>query len=161
VKSASSLQKQRRVIQITEVRKDWDDDPQKEGAFVDLMKYDPYSDQLEISDRLRNGESDILKAIAANIKEFAGNWDALWGNIELRAKTKQALVDYASKANNMELLEAPFVIRFNDRFHKLQESVTKETGYPDPDKIFFEWDNWVKREIKKFQIKGEDESGGM
>jgi len=157
VRSASSLQKQRRVIQITEVRKDWDDDPQREGAFVDLMKYDPNTDQLEITDRLRNGESEILKAVAANIKEFAGNWDALWGNIELRARIKQAIVDYAKKANDMELLEAQFVIKCNDTFHKLQESITAEVGFPDPEKIFFEWDGWIKREIKKSQIKGKEE----
>jgi hypothetical protein len=66
-------------------------------------------------------------------------------------------VDYAVKLNNMEFLEAPFVIRCNDRFHKLQESVTKEVGYPDPEKIYFEWDNWIKREMKKFQLKEEGE----
>jgi archaeal flagellar protein FlaI len=157
VKSASSLQKLRRVIQITEVGKEWDDDPMREGAFVDLMKYNPGTDQLEVTDKLRNGESDILKTIAANIKEFAGNWDALWENIELRAKMKQALLDYAVKSNNMEFLEAPFVIRCNDKFHKLQESVTKEIGHPDPEKIYFEWDNWIKREMKKFQLREEGE----
>jgi hypothetical protein len=57
----------------------------------------------------------------------------------------------------MEFLEAPFVIRCNDRFHKLQESITKEVGYPDPEKIYFEWDNWVRREVKKFQLKEEEE----
>ncbi|MBW2992174.1 type II/IV secretion system ATPase subunit [Candidatus Woesearchaeota archaeon] len=152
VRSASSLQKQRRIIQITEVGKDWDEDPMREGAFVDLMKYDPNTDQLEITDKLRNGESEILKTVAANIKEFAGNWDALWQNIELRGKIKETLVDYAVKAKDMELLEAEFVIKCNDRFHRLQEAITAETGAPDSERIFFEWDNWVKREIKKYQM---------
>lgn len=152
VKSASSLQKQRRVTQITEVGKDWDDDPQKEGAFKDLMKYDPVSDQLEMQDALINAESTILKQIAGNIKEFAGNWDAMWENIELRGNIKQILVDYAIKADNMDLLEAPFVIRTNDRFHQISQEVVKEYGALDSEKIFFEWDEWVKREIKKLSL---------
>ena len=149
VKSASSLQKQRRVIQITEVGKDWDDDPGKEGAFKDLMKYDPITDQLVTGDALINGESVILKEIAANIKEFSGNWDAMWDNIVLRGKIKQTLLDYAVKANNMEMLEAPFVIRCNDRYHRIAQETAKELGALDSEKIFFEWDEWIKREIKK------------
>lgn len=149
VKSAASLQKQRRVMQITEVGKDWDEDPQRERAFKDLMKYDPVSDQLVMADALTNGESVILKTIASNIKEFAGNWDAMWDNIQLRAKMKQALLDYAMKTGNMEMLEAPFVIRCNDRYHRLAQETVKELGSLDSEKIFFEWDEWIKREIKK------------
>ena len=98
IRSADGLHRWRRVTQITEMRKQWENDPMLENGFSDLMKYSSTTDQLEPSDDLINGESEILKAIAGNVKEWSGNWDAVWDNITLRAKTKEALVDLAEKA---------------------------------------------------------------
>ena len=154
VKSADGIHRKRRVTQITEVRKHWEDDPMLEGGFVDLMKYDSKKDELIVSDDLLNGESEILKLIAANIPDFAGDWDAMWGNIELRAKIKEAQVKYAVQANDLDILEAPFTIRSNDTFHLLSEKCKKEVGSMDSKRIFTDWDIWAKREIKKWQ-KGE------
>ena len=100
----------RRVTQITEVRKQWIDDPLLEHGFVDLMKYDSGKDILIPSADLINGESDVLKAIAGNVKEWAGSWDALWNNVMLRANIKKLLVDYSIKANMPKLLEARFAL---------------------------------------------------
>ena len=52
-----------------------------------------------------------------------------------------------------DLLEAPFVVLSNDLFHKISESVREEVGELDSKKIFFNWDNWLKKEIKKRKIK--------
>ncbi|MBW2983884.1 type II/IV secretion system ATPase subunit, partial [Candidatus Woesearchaeota archaeon] len=110
IRSADGMHMWRRVLQITEVRKTWSEDPMTEGGFVDLMKYQSGTDQLEPTNDLINGESEIIKSIAGNIKEWAGNWDAVWENINLRADCKTAVVDLADKAKNPELLEAEFVI---------------------------------------------------
>ncbi|MBW2995762.1 type II/IV secretion system ATPase subunit [Candidatus Woesearchaeota archaeon] len=153
IRSPDGLQRWRRVTQVTEVRKEWEKDPLLENGFVDLMKYDAKTDELVPSDELVNGESDILKAIAGNVKEWAGNWDAVWDNIMLRTKTKETLVKYSDKAKMPQLLEAPFVILSNDMFHKISESVREEVGSLDSKKIFFNWDSWLKKEIKKRKIK--------
>ncbi len=149
IKSADGLHKNRRVTQITEVRKHWENDPMAEGGFMDLMKYNAKTDKLEATDAIIGGESEVLKTIASNIKEFAGNWEAVRENIELRGKIKQAIVDYAGKANNPDILEAPFVIKANDKFHLLSESVKEEVGYLDPKRIFYEWEDWIKKEAKR------------
>ncbi|MBI1969859.1 type II/IV secretion system ATPase subunit [Candidatus Woesearchaeota archaeon] len=149
IRAADGIHKNRRITQITEVRKHWVDDPLVEGGFVDLMKYDAAQDDLLASPDLIHGESEVLKAIAANVKEFAGNWDAMWQNIELRARIKQTQMEYANKVNNMELLEAPFTMQCNDIFHLLSDKVSQEVGYLDPKRIFFEWEEWLKREVKK------------
>ena len=154
VKSASGMKKLRRVTQITEVRKNWENDPMTEGGFMDLFKYDAKKDLLEPTSDLINGDSEILKTIAGNIKEFAGNWDAVWDNINLRAKLKQTLVEYSEKLNNPDILEAEFVIRCNDRYHNLCEVVQSEVGYLDSDRIFFEWEEWLKMELKKKKDAG-------
>lgn len=152
VRSADGLHRWRRVTQITEVRKQWEQDPLVEKGFVDLMKYDPKKDELEASDDLINGDSEILKAIAGNVKEWAGNWDAVWENILLRAKIKEALVGFAAKQNMPWLLEADFVVQSNDHFHKIAERIREEIGALDPKRIFFEWDEWLKRYVKKMDF---------
>jgi len=153
IRSADGLHRFRRVTQITEVRKTWEKDPLLENGFVDLMKYDSKTDMLQPSDDLINGESEVLKAVAGNIKEFAGNWEAVWENVMLRAKIKETLVNYATKVKDMDLLEAPFVIKSNDMYHLLVDKVKDEVGSTDPKRIFFEWNEWLKREVKKKKVK--------
>ncbi|MBI2541469.1 type II/IV secretion system ATPase subunit [Candidatus Woesearchaeota archaeon] len=152
VRSADGLHRWRRVTQITEVRKQWEQDPLVEKGFVDLMKYSSKKDELEASEELINGDSEILKAIAGNVKEWAGDWDAVWDNIMLRANIKKSLVDFASKTNNLELLEADFVIQSNDQFHKISEKIREEIGTLDSKRIFFDWNEWMKRHIKRMDF---------
>ncbi|MBW3003082.1 type II/IV secretion system ATPase subunit [Candidatus Woesearchaeota archaeon] len=149
IRTAAGMQRMRRVLSITEVRKHWENDPLLEHGFVDLLKYDVATDQLVPSDDLMNGDSDVLKSIAGSIKGLAGNWDAVWDNILLRAKVKKTLLDYSLKTNNDELLEAEFAIKANDMFHRATEKCQEETGGLDSDKIFFDWHEWLKHELKK------------
>jgi len=153
LKSPDGLHKWRRVTQITEVRKTWEKDPLIENGFVDLMRYNAETDQLEPTDDLKNGESEILKSIGANVKEWVGNWDAIWDNILLRADTKQALIDYAEKTKIPQLLEAKFVVLANDELNRISADVREETGELDNKRIFFEWENWLKRVIKTDKYK--------
>ncbi|PIN75365.1 hypothetical protein COV18_04215 [Candidatus Woesearchaeota archaeon CG10_big_fil_rev_8_21_14_0_10_37_12] len=151
VRSPDGIHKRRRVTQITEVRKHWEDDPLRENGFVDLFKYDPETDELQPTDSLLRGDSEVLKAIAGSVKEWAGDWDAVWDNILLRAKLKERLVKVANDSKNFDLLEADFYVMANDEFHRVSERVREETGKLDSDKIFFEWSAWLEREIKKWK----------
>ncbi|HIH39220.1 TPA: Flp pilus assembly complex ATPase component TadA [Candidatus Woesearchaeota archaeon] len=149
IRSPDGMHRWRRVTSITEIRKFWTEDPLVEHGFVDLMKYDAITDQLVPTDALINGESDILKGIAGSVKDWAGNWDAVWDNIELRARMKQALVDYSGKTHDSDLLEADFSVLANDEFHRISEIVKDETGVLDSKVIFFRWNEWMKTMIKK------------
>jgi len=153
IKSADGLHRWRRVTQITEVRKHWENDPLLESGFSDLMKYDPKNDMLEPSKDVINGDSDVLKAIAGNVKEWASDWDAVWGNIMLRANIKKMLLDYSLKLKKPELLEADFVINANDIFHRLSDKVDEEVGFLDSKKILSGWEEWLKQQVKKKQVK--------
>lgn len=155
IRSADGLHRWRRVTQITEVRKQWERDPLLENGFSDLMKYSSISDQLEPADDLINGESDILKSVAGNVKDWAGNWEAVWDNILLRAKTKETLVNIAEQAKMPSLLEADFVVLANDQFHKLSDKIKEETGALDPKRIFFDWNEWLKRSVRKIKIQSQ------
>ena len=155
VKSADGIHSYRRVTDITEVTKLWEDDPLLEGGFVTLLKYNVENDMLEPTPELINGESEVLKMIAGNIKELAGNWDAVWENIELRGKIKKTLVDKSIELGDSDLLEAPFVIKSNDQFHLASEKVKIKMGELNSKEIFFEWNEWLNKEIKKRKINAE------
>lgn len=157
IKSADGLSRKRRVIQITEVRKTWEDDPVLEGGFVDLFTYDAKTDRLEPTDELISGNSEILKLIASQVKEYAGNWDALWENIELRSRCKEAQVKLADEKNNPQLLEAEFTIKCNDLMHKAIEDLKDSDGHIDSEKVFKEWFDEVKREVTKDELKHNSE----
>ncbi len=153
IKSASGLHEMRRVTNVTEVRKHWSDDPRAEGGFVPLMEYSAEDDELKPTNTLLNGESEILNRISSQVKDWAGRWDRVWDNIELRAKVKEAVTDYALKTGNEEIMEAPFVVKSNSKFRLTMDEVKNEIGYIDPDETFDRWEKWLKEQIKTGEFK--------
>ncbi len=148
LRSADGLHRFRRLTEITEVRKKWEEDPVKEGGFVNLMEYSGKEDILKPTDILLNGESEVVNRIASYVKEWSGNWDAVWENIQLRAKIKKTLVELSEKLNKPELLEAEWVVRSNSKFHLITEDLRKEIGFPEPNRVYEEWLSWLKEELK-------------
>lgn len=149
VKTPDGLKSMKRVVQLAEVRKHWTHDPMEEGGFVDLLKYNVEKDTLEATDELINGDSEIIKAIAAGVKGWAGNWDAVYDNILLRAKIKQEIVDLSEKLKRDDILEAEFNSLSNTMFHQFSKDVQEEVGLPSSDKVFSLWQQWAKQELKK------------
>ena len=148
LRSADGLHTFRRIVGITEVRKNWDTNPLKEGGFVDLMDYSGKKDNLEASDIFVNGESEILNRISNFVKEYSGNWEAMWDNIKMRAEMKKTMVDVAEKLKNMKILEADWVVKSNVQFHTISDKIKEETGSQDPKRVFKEWSNWFKAEAQ-------------
>lgn len=152
IKSPDGLHSWRRLLQIAEVRKHWKKDPQEEKGFVDLLRYNVEKDELEPSDDLINGDSQIIKDIASNVKGWAGNWDAVYDNILLRAQIKKEIVDVSKKLNNPKILEAGFNLFSNDSFHKISDKVREEIGLPMKDRVFPLWQKWLNEQIKTRKI---------
>ena len=146
IRSPDGLETYRRVTGITEVRKEWEDDPQEEDAFVELMRYDSNKDELVPTDTLLNGESEIINRIAENIKGYKNNWEAVWDDIQLRKKMKEAIVEKAEETGNDELLEAEFVSKCNQRYHILSKKVSEEYGEQDTERIYARWKEWLDRQ---------------
>jgi len=149
IRSPDGIHRYRRITSITEVRKQWQDDPMHEGGFVDLMKYNAQTDKLEPTPDLLAGDSEILKGIAGNVKEWAGNWDAVWDNIQLRSQAKDAILQLSNQMKNPDLLEATFCIAANDEFHRISEAVREETGALESKRILFEYNEWLRRHVKR------------
>ncbi len=147
IKSPDGLQTYRRVTGITEVRKEWQEDPLNENAFVDLMRYDSSKDELVPTDELLNGESLILNRIAENVREWKNDWEAVWQNIKMREEMKQTLADKAEKYDRPELLEAETVVKANQKFHLLSNRVYEEYGSQEPERILNRWNEWLDQQV--------------
>ena len=149
IKSPDGMHKWRRITQISEVTKEWENDPLAEGGFIDLMKYNAKKDTLEPTQDLLEGETQVLKKIAENVEEWSGNWDAVWDNILLRARIKERIVEIAEKEKMDQLLEVDFVIVANDKFHQISEEVKAKNGKLDGKIIYAQWDKWLKKAVDK------------
>ena len=147
VKTPDGLKSVKRVIQVSEIRKHWTKDPLEEGGFVDLLKYNVEKDDIEPSDELINGDSEIIKDIASGVKGWAGNWDAVYDNIMLRAKIKQEIVNMSEQYNRPDMLEAEFNSVSNNMFHQFSKEVQDIYGLPVGDKVFALWKQWALKEI--------------
>ncbi|MGY4884690.1 MAG: ATPase, T2SS/T4P/T4SS family [Nanobdellota archaeon] len=149
IKSPDGLHSWKRLIQLSEVRKHWTKDPLAEKGFVDLMKYNIEKDEIEPTEDLINGDSESIKDVAANVKGWSGNWDAVYDNILLRAKIKKELVEASKKIGNSDILEAKFNTLSNHVFHRISDEVIQEIGLPLGEKVFPAWQSWLNKEIKK------------
>ncbi len=152
IKSPDGLHSWKRLLQFSEVRKHWKTDPLLEKGFVDLMKYNVEKDELEPTEDLINGESEVIKDIASNVKGWAGNWDAVYDNILLRSKIKKEVVDTAQKTGNPGILESDFNTLSNHAFHTISDNVNKEIGLPMSNRVFPEWQKWLNQEVKKRKV---------
>ncbi|MEM4326049.1 MAG: type II/IV secretion system ATPase subunit, partial [Candidatus Pacearchaeota archaeon] len=150
IKTPDGLHSWRRVISVSEIRKHWRQDPLEERGFIDLLRYNADKDELEPTEELINGDSEVIKTIASNIKGWAGNWDAVWDNILLRAKVKEELVKVAEKTGNYKILEAEFNSLSNHVFHDICDKVREEVGLPISEKVFQRWKKWLDKEITHY-----------
>ncbi len=149
VRTADGLHSQRRIVSVTEVRKHWSKDPALEGGFVELLKYNVERDELEPTQELVNGESEVIKSIASSVKGWVGNWDAVYDNIILRGKVKQEIVNAAEKLNKPELLEAGFNSLANGAFYEISDEVRGKFGLPIGDRVFEKWKKWLYKEAER------------
>ncbi|MBW2973656.1 Flp pilus assembly complex ATPase component TadA [Candidatus Woesearchaeota archaeon] len=115
IKSTTGLSRKRRVIQVTEVLKDWQDEPK----FQDLMVYNPKKDELVPTKELLGGKSILLKQILERTRGYKGYKDII-RDIQLRGWAKEL---HIKLAHDTEQLEAQYISRANILFAKLFEVV--------------------------------------
>ena len=152
IKTPDGMKSVKRVLQLAEVRKHWTHDPEEEKGFVNLLKYNIEKDELEATEELINGDSEIIKDIAAGVKGWAGDWDAVYDNILLRGKIKQEVVDTSIKTNMPQLLESKFNSLSNNMFHQFSKEVQEEVGLPIGNRVFPLWQEWLKEQVRGNKI---------
>jgi archaeal flagellar protein FlaI len=116
IKDPSGVGRKRRVIQVTEVLKDWEDEPK----FTDLFLYNPKTDQLEPTKDLLGGNSITLKNILARTEGYR-DYGSVLQDMNLRAWAKEEIVKQ-SKGDD-SLLEANYSSNSNNLFMLLVKNI--------------------------------------
>lgn len=143
LRSPDGMRSYRRLVELTEIRKHWTDDPMREGGFVNLLEYSAKDDMLKPSNTLLVGESEVLNDIASRVREWKGRWDNVWSNIILRQDILAKLTEYGR--HKPELIESDFVVKSNMAFHLISADAMKEVGAMDSKLIFERWLEWLKK----------------
>jgi hypothetical protein len=143
--------KTRYVRSITEVRKNWDRDPQKEGCLVDLVRFNDATD----SEVHRLEESDVLMEIAGRKRMSRGECE---DNIHLRERMVKRVVELA-RVGRRDLLELPAVLDSKRTYLRLINEQQRDDGRIDYKKLFREWSSWLdeyaaqKQKMKEIEVR--------
>jgi type IV secretory pathway ATPase VirB11/archaellum biosynthesis ATPase len=149
IKTPDGLSEIRRITNIVEVRKHWEKDPFLEKGFLSLMSYDAKEDKLKPERALIEGQSEVIKSIAGNVREWAGKWELVWDEIVNRSKACELIVKYAAGNKKPEFLESDFMVVASDAYHKFFEKLKNEQGYPESRDLLFLFEEWLKSMVKK------------
>ena len=125
---------------MTEVKKHWSEDPEREGALLDLMLYNARKDSLELmEDNLK--ESELFEKIS---RTSGLSMKQMWKDIRIRAEANSFLVELKNKHKLPALLEAENSTVCRNKLILLKEQQIREGGKIDYDDVLGKWKYWVK-----------------
>jgi len=145
IRFEGSLEKARRVVQVTEVKKHWTNDPEMEGGLLDLMFFNAKKDKLELlEDNLK--ESEVFTRIS---NQTGLGLDQIWKDIRMNAASKEFLVDMKKEFKIPELLEAENTVISNNKLVLLKQNQLEEFGSVDYEQVLGQWKNWLRGQFIK------------
>jgi type IV secretory pathway ATPase VirB11/archaellum biosynthesis ATPase len=147
IRFKGSLSKHRRMIQLTEVKKHWEHDPYIEHGFEDIMTYTAKTDDWELNKLYTDEkiyqatkESEILEKI---MRMRGISFTEIWQEINLRAKTKNYLVEMKRKHELPILLESTYTVPMHNQMQLIAEKSKSQGKKTDYDTVYTEWKKWV------------------
>jgi type IV secretory pathway ATPase VirB11/archaellum biosynthesis ATPase len=145
IRFSGSLKSHRRMTQITEVKKHWTKDPDKEGGLLDLMLYDARTDSLELlEDNLK--ESEMFE----RIRRLSGlTLNQIWDEIKTIANAKLFLVELKNQYKVPELLEGEYTSQARAKMALMKDIMITENGSADYTQLLSDWKEWVKKNTLK------------
>lgn len=144
IRAGGSMEKRRRVIQISEVLKEGCYGANADKIFADIMKYNAKIDKLEATDLLDMGQSKVIEKIA---RDWGISIEEALENIFLRKRIREEIVEKGKINSN--LLEAKAVRDANNAFWMLIEESKREHGSPDYEEVENKWIDWYKNYIRR------------
>ncbi len=145
IRVGGGMERKRRVVQISEVvKRGWGIEVDPDKIFADIMLYNAEKDELESTDLLDMGQSEIIGRIA---RDWGMSIEKALENIYLRARIREEIIKYGKR--KPALLEAKAVRDANNAFWMLIEESKKEHGSPDYKEIEEKWMEWYKEYVKR------------
>lgn len=146
IRFKGSLKRDRRLIEVTEVKKHWTEDPGKEDGFLNWSLFDANKDELELFQDKIKKESEWLPRVQ---RTRGLSYDDVWAEIKARAETKQYLVDVKREKNMPEILEADYTIRAHSKYLLMSEKQRELLGKVQHAELLKEWKQWVSDNLVK------------
>jgi type IV secretory pathway ATPase VirB11/archaellum biosynthesis ATPase len=140
IKDASGSRKVRRIMEVVEVLKDWEEEPK----FQTLFRYNPNTDQLEPTDILLNEKAHIITDLIKNTKTYTDYKDILQ-DIIIRKNVKEIVLKNVKKD---EFLEAIYTKRLNTIFLKLYREIKDFKDNKAINELYVNYDKEVKNYLK-------------
>jgi len=143
IRFKGSLKNYRRVVQITEIKKHWNQDPDAEGGLLDIMSYDASKDSLILNeDALKDSE------LFTKISTLSGlSIEEIWENIKLLASEKGYQVEIAKELKCIELLEAEHTVATHNKLLILKEEWIEDHGKINYSELLLTWKRWYKEDF--------------
>ena len=142
IRKHEELKRNRRVMEVTEVLKYWQEDPQAEKGFLNIMEYDRKKDKLIFS------EKNLKKSLALKdiLKKRGMTMSQAIKSIKTRAKIKEEIVKASNK--NPALLELEFATKSMNKYIELIKQQSNKTDY---NKLLRDFKKWLKIQQKEFK----------
>jgi type IV secretory pathway ATPase VirB11/archaellum biosynthesis ATPase len=106
IREKQGIRRKRKVVSVTEVRKDWKSDPFHEDGFKDLVKYDVGKDRWLADLKHSTLLQQIGEKRGMSVKEMLAD-------IDYRGRVKKLLVEKSVEYDSKELLEVATVAECN------------------------------------------------
>ncbi|MFH1056725.1 MAG: type II/IV secretion system ATPase subunit [Candidatus Micrarchaeota archaeon] len=145
IRFKGSLKRQRRLVEVTEVKKDWNKDPLQENGFLTWLSFDANKDAMDFFEA-KLKESQWLDKIE-KLRGFT--LEDIFGEVRSRAAAKQYLVDVKNKINIPELIEAENTVQAHSKYLLLEDLQRKENGSVDHAELLGDWKKWVNDSLVK------------
>jgi len=145
IRFQGSLKRSRRLVEITEVKKEWNEDPLREKGFLQWATFDANKDDMIFyRDQLK--DSPWIEKVC---RVRGLSYDDVWNEIEARGKAKQVLVDLKNKYNVPDLLEARNTVNAHIKYMLLEEKQREDDGGVDYNRLLSDYEEWVIQTLVK------------
>ncbi|VVB93430.1 Type II/IV secretion system protein [uncultured archaeon] len=145
VRISGTMGKKKRIVQIAEVTGgDWDERPDADDIFNDIMLFDAAQDKIIATDLLDKGQAELVNKIA---HKWGLSVDEASLNIKVRAMIKETIAEAGKEHHGFA--EADMVAVANNMFWFYMEKERNDAGKVDLQVVFDRWNGWYRDFVDK------------
>jgi hypothetical protein len=145
VRISGTMKKKKRVVEIAEVTGgEWEEHPDADDIFNDIMVFDATRDKLIATDLLDRGGSELVSKIAL---KWGMSIDEASLNIKMRAMIKETIAKVGEQ--HPMFVESDMVIKANNAFCLYFDRMQDDNGKVDFQEVYDRWMVWYHDFVEK------------
>ncbi len=145
VRMSGTMKKKKRVVEIAEVTGgEWEEHPDADDIFNDIMVFDAARDKLIATDLLDRGGSELVSKIA---HKWGMSIDEASQNIKMRTMIKETIAK--AGVQYPRFVESDMVIKANNAFCLYYDRMQDDNGKVDFQEVFDRWMVWYHDFVEK------------